>query len=166
MLELIIDPVCSLVFESEPSDRAAMRRPPRSIDEPLFGRRQMVFAAVQGGVLLAAVLGIYVWGLNAGMPTDSARALGFIVLVIGNLALALTGASEASTPLLDRRHLVFWVVGALAAVILASALTVPALSRIFQLSAPNGASIVAAIVVSVIAGGWYGLVRRWNPVRA
>jgi len=163
MLELIIDPVCSLVFESEPSDRAAMKRPPRSINEPLFGRRQMALAAVQGGVLLAAVLGIYVWGLNTGMPADSARALGFIVLVMGNLVLALTEASEASTPLFDRRHLVFWVVGAIAAVILTSALTVPLLSRIFQLSAPDGASMAAAILISVIAGGWYGPVRRWRP---
>jgi len=162
MWELIIDPVCSLVFESEPSDRAAMKRPPRSIGEPLFGRRQMVLAAVQGGVLLAAVLGIFVWSLNTGMLADSARALGFIVLVIGNLVLALTEASEASTPLFDRRHLVFWVVGAVAAAILASALTVPFFSRIFQLSAPDGASIAMAIVISVIAGGWYGPARRWK----
>ncbi len=165
MLELIIDPVCSLVFESEPSDRAAMKRPPRSINEPLFGRRQMTLAAVQGGVLLAAVLGMYVWGLKTGMPEDSARALGFIVLVVGNLVLALSEASEASTPLFDRRHLVFWVVGAIAAAILTSALTVPFLSRIFQLSAPSAVSIAVAIVVSIIAGGWYGLMRRWNPAR-
>jgi len=125
----------------------------------------MVLAAVQGGVLLAAVLGIYVWGLNTGMPADSARALGFVVLVIGNLVLALTEASEASTPLFDRRHLVFWVVGAVAAAILVSALTAPWLSRIFQLSAPNGGSIAMAIVISLIAGGWYGPVRRWRQGR-
>ncbi len=160
MLELIIDPVCSLVFESEPSDRGAMKRPPRSINEPLFGRRQMALAAVQGGVLLAAVLGIYVWALNAGMPADSARALGFIVLVVGNLVLALTEASEASTPLFDRRHLVFWMVCALAVAILASALTIPLFSRIFMLSSPGIDSLVAAIVISIIAGGWYGVVRR------
>ncbi len=166
LLELIIDPMSSLVFESEPSDRAAMRRPPRSINEPLFGRSQMVLAAVQGSVLLAAVLGIYVWGLESGMAEDSARALGFIVLVIGNLVLALTEASEASTPLFDRRHLVFWVVGALAAAILASALTVPVLSGIFQLSAPDGKSMAAAVVIAVAAGGWYGIVRRMKSPKA
>jgi Ca2+-transporting ATPase len=165
MLELIIDPVCSVVFESEPSDRAAMRRPPRSIDEALFGRRQIALALVQGGGLLAAVMGIYIWGLHAGMPAASARALGFVVLVIGNLVLALTEASEVSTPLFDRRHVAFWAVSAIAAIILASALTVPALSRIFQLSAPDGASLVAAVVVALIAGGWYGPVRRWRTAR-
>lgn len=162
MLELIIDPVCSLVFESEPSDRAAMLRPPRSINEPLFGRRQMVLAAVQGGVLLAAVLGIYAWGLAVGMSAERARALGFIVLVVGNLVLALTEASEASTPIFDRRHIVFWTVGVAAAAILTGALTVPLLSRIFQLSAPDGASIAYAVAIAFAAGGWYGLVRRWK----
>jgi Ca2+-transporting ATPase len=117
---------------------------------------------MQGAVLLVAVLGIYVWSLQSGMSANVARALGFIVLVVGNLVLALSDASEASTPLFDRRHLVFWIVSAIAAAILASALTIPALSRIFQFSAPDGMLIAAAVLIAIIAGGWYGLVRRWR----
>lgn len=160
LLELIIDPVCSIVFESEPSDSAAMRRPPRSISEPLFGRRQMVLAVVQGGILLAAVLGLYSWGLSNNMPEDTARAMSLIALVVGNLALAFSEASEASTPFFDRRHLVFWVVSSLAGTVLTGALVVPALSRIFQVSAPDGYTIVITILVSIIAGGWYGILGR------
>ena len=35
-LEMVIDPVCSLVFEAEPEEDDVMRRPPRAPDEPLF----------------------------------------------------------------------------------------------------------------------------------
>jgi P-type Ca2+ transporter type 2C len=35
-LEMIIDPVRSLVFEAEKEEADVMRRPPRPTDEPLF----------------------------------------------------------------------------------------------------------------------------------
>ena len=35
-LEMVIDPVCSLVFEAETEEDDVMRRPPRAPDEPLF----------------------------------------------------------------------------------------------------------------------------------
>ena len=35
-LEMVIDPVCSLVFEAETEEDDVMRRPPRSPDQPLF----------------------------------------------------------------------------------------------------------------------------------
>jgi len=162
MLELIIDPVCSLVFESEPSDRSAMLRPPRSIKEPLFGRPQIILAIAQGAVLLAAVLGIYVWTLNNGLPENQARAAGLMVLVIGNLTLALADASGSATRLFDPRHNIFWGVGAMAVVVLVSALTVPLLSEIFHVEAPDGVVIGLSVIVAVIAGGWYGIAQRWS----
>ena len=166
MLELIIDPVCSLVFESEPSDRKAMLRPPRSINEPLFGRPQILLAAMQGGVLLAAVLGIYVWCLNTGLGENQARAAGFIVLVVGNLALALADASDSSTRLFDPRHNVFWIVSAIAAAILVGTLTIPYLSDVFRMAPPDGFFIAMAILIAVGAGGWFGAVRRLKPPAA
>lgn len=166
MLELIIDPVCSLVFESEPSDRKAMLRPPRSINEPLFGRPQILLAATQGGVLLAAVLGIYVWCLNNSLGENQARAAGFIALVVGNLALALADASESSTRLFDPRHNIFWIVSALAAAILAGTLTVPFLSEVFRIAPPDGFVTAMAILIAVVAGGWYGAFRRLRPPAA
>ena len=38
LLEMVIDPVCSLVFEAETEEDDVMRRPPRAPDEPLFSR--------------------------------------------------------------------------------------------------------------------------------
>jgi P-type Ca2+ transporter type 2C len=169
MLELIIDPVCSLVFESEPSDRSAMRRPPRSIKEPLFGRPQIILAAIQGAVLLAAVLAIYVWSLSIELPEDQARAAGFMVLVIGNLVLALADASGTATRLFDSRHNIFWGVSAIAAVVLVCTMTVPFMSEIFRVEAPDSAVIVLSVFVAIIAGGWYGVAKRWTrpgPARA
>ena len=58
-LELIIDPICALVFEGEPAERHMMEEPPRSPAEPLFGLRQIAAGFLEGAVLLAALLGVY-----------------------------------------------------------------------------------------------------------
>jgi len=55
-LKLIIDPACSIVFESEPEARDVMHRPPRPAAEPLFDRRTVVISLLQGlGVLIVCV---------------------------------------------------------------------------------------------------------------
>ena len=58
-LELIIDPACSVVFESTPEERDIMARPPRDPREPLFGHGMVALSLAQGlGVLLACLLQI------------------------------------------------------------------------------------------------------------
>ena len=47
-LEMVIDPVCSLVFEAETEEDDVMRRPPRAPDEPLFSARLIVWSLLQG----------------------------------------------------------------------------------------------------------------------
>ncbi|MBE0546810.1 MAG: HAD-IC family P-type ATPase, partial [Rubrivivax sp.] len=55
-LELIIDPACSLAFESEPAESDVMQRPPRDAAAPLFGGATLWLALLQGLGALAVVL--------------------------------------------------------------------------------------------------------------
>lgn len=167
LLELVIDPVCSLVFEGEPSERHAMERPPRPTSESLFGTSQIVLGFVQGAIVLGAVLGLYVGALNAGLPEMQARAVAFVALVLGNLVLAFADAAEPGTSFFDRRRLAFWGIGAGAAAIIAMVLYVPPLAAILQVSPPNLSWLAITLTVAVLAGGWFGLARRlraaWMP---
>ena len=54
-LEMVIDPVCSLVFEAETEEDDVMRRPPRSPEEPLFSRHLIAWSVLQGGFAFALV---------------------------------------------------------------------------------------------------------------
>jgi hypothetical protein len=74
--------------------------------------------------------------------------------------LALSDASESSTRLFDPRHTIFWIVGAIAAAILVGALTVPLLSDIFRMEAPDPVVIAASVILAVASGGWYAVVKR------
>lgn len=93
LLELIIDPACSIVFESEQPDPQVMDRPPRGLTEPVLGRRVLVVSLLQGLVVLAAVLAVFWWAIGSGRSDDVVRSVTFGALVVGNLSLILVNRS-------------------------------------------------------------------------
>jgi P-type Ca2+ transporter type 2C len=92
-LEMIIDPVCSLVFEAETEEDDVMRRPPRSTDATLFSGRSIGWALLQGAFVFALVAVIFVVALRRGMPDAEVRALAFFSLVIGIVSLIFVNRS-------------------------------------------------------------------------
>ena len=161
LLELAIDPTCSLAFEGQPSDADAMHRPPRRRDEPLFGLRQILLALVQGASLLAAVLGLYIWGLRSASGAE-ARGAAFVALVVGNLVLALTDAASGGR-LFGRQHRIFWGISASVTALLAVIVTVPALANVFVVAAPAPSLLLEALAAAVVGGGWTGFLRPLGP---
>jgi Ca2+-transporting ATPase len=88
-LELVIDPACSLVFEAEAGDGRLMSRPPRAASERLMPARAMGLALTQGGLVSAAVIGLYVWLLSQPAWAPVAAPAAFSLLVVANVALLL-----------------------------------------------------------------------------
>ena len=58
-LHLVIDPACSVVFEAEPEQRDIMRRPPRALDERLFGRRVLIPSMALGTTLTTVLVATF-----------------------------------------------------------------------------------------------------------
>lgn len=158
LLELVIDPTCALVFEAEPSEAAAMQRPPRKRDEPLFGPRQVGFAVVQGGVILAAVLGLYVWALGAGYDALAARGGAFLALIVSIVVLALTD-SAASGRLFAPHRRAYWLIVVAMAITMGAVLAVPQAAKVFEVSLPDRRLFALALGAAVAGGGWSALLR-------
>ena len=92
-LEIIIDPVCSIVFEAEDEEPDLMARAPRDPSAPLFSMSLIAQSLVQGCVVLLLVGGFYAWLLHKGTSADAARASAFIALIASNIALILANRS-------------------------------------------------------------------------
>ena len=73
-LEMVIDPVCSLVFEAETEEDDVMRRPPRAPDEPLFSWALIAWSLLQGTLAFALVAAIFVAALRRACQSRSAGA--------------------------------------------------------------------------------------------
>ena len=134
-LELIIYPACSIVFEAEPVDPNVMDRPPRGIKEPMFGRRVLTIAFLQGTSVLAVVFGVYLWGILTGHSDDVVRSLTFVTLVVSNVALILVNRSWRLSVWRSFRERVnralYWILG-FAATLLVVLLGVPGLRDAFH----------------------------------
>src|SRR5450631_1727399 len=86
-LEMVIDPVCSLVFEAQTEEDDVMRRPPRAPDQPLFSGPLIIWSLLQGAFAFGAVALIFVVALGRGMPESEVRALAFFSLVVTIVSL-------------------------------------------------------------------------------
>ncbi len=96
-LEMVIDPVCSLVFESETEEEDVMRRPPHKPDDPLFSWQLIGWSVLQGGLVFLLVAIIFIMALQRGMPPDEARALAFFSLVFSIVSLILVNRSFSTS---------------------------------------------------------------------
>ena len=159
MLEMVIDPVCALVFEGEPGARDAMRRRPRPRAEPLFGLRHIGMGVLDGVVLLIAVFALYLLALRQKVPAEQARAAAYIALVCGNLALAFATAAEPGTSFFDARRRIFWVIAVVAIALLAIVVAFPVLAPLFRFQAPTPIWLAASLGVALVAGAWSGVLR-------
>lgn len=96
-LELIIDPACSLMFESQTADKDAMARPPRSLKSRLFSFRDLMRSMLQGAFILSLITAVAWYGLSiAHEDPDRIRSFSFTLLVMSNIGLIFADLSEGS----------------------------------------------------------------------
>ena len=96
-LEMVIDPVCSLVFEAETEEEGVMKRPPRPPTEPLFSGPTILWSLVQGALVLVVTATIFALAPDYGLETDQVRGLTFASLVLGIVALIFVDRSLSSS---------------------------------------------------------------------
>jgi Ca2+-transporting ATPase len=96
-LEMVIDPVCSLVFEAETEEDDVMRRPPRSPDEPLFSGALIGWSLLQGAFAFVLVAAIFIVASRRGMPEAEVRALTFFSLVLTIVGLIFVNRSFSAS---------------------------------------------------------------------
>ena len=152
-LEMVIDPVSSIVFEVEPSEAQVMLRPARDPKSPLLSRWLIARTLLQGAVVLLITLAIYLMALGRNMPEPEARALTFVTLVVANFALIFTNRATgfAIVDLVRRPNLVLWGVVTTTMAILLIVVFTPALRSIFFFGPLNGIDLVVCAVAGAVA---------------
>ena len=93
LLEMVIDPVCALVFEAERDEADIMQRRPRDPAEPLFSLPMIAWSVFQGGLAFAMLATVFLVESYAGMPDKELRALVFFALIAAIVALILVNRS-------------------------------------------------------------------------
>ncbi|MPW21599.1 HAD-IC family P-type ATPase [Paraburkholderia sp. CNPSo 3157] len=137
-LELIITPVCSIVFENEREQPSVMRQPPRRVGERLMTDRALAISIALGCAVGFVVVSAYASMLSRGFDAVAARTVAFPLLVAGNVAIMfavrLLARGKASRRL-QGANPYGWAVAGFAALALSALLTVPPIARLFGMRA-------------------------------
>ncbi|MCL4419210.1 cation-translocating P-type ATPase [Patescibacteria group bacterium] len=156
-LELVIDPACSVVFESEKEEHNIMKRPPRNLKHPLFNRRSFVLSLLQGLSILTVVFIIYLLSLHNGLGEKEARTLSFITIVFGNLMLIVTNLSHTEhiiQILKSKNKSLFWVLGGTFSFLLL-VLYIPFLRDLFHFAPIRISSLFMGFSVALTSIVWF-----------
>ena len=163
LLEMVIDPVCALVFEAEREEPDIMRRKPRSTEERLFSWRMIGWSVAQGGVALVMLATLFLLATARAMPEGEVRALIFFALVAAILALILVNRSFSTSLMQALRHsnTALWYVFGVVAAIAALILLVPSVQRILNFEHLQASDLA---VVIAVGGALFVLLEVLKPL--
>jgi Ca2+-transporting ATPase len=164
-LELIIDPACSIAFESEAEHPQIMKRRPRDPAKRMFDRQTLWFVVEQGlGLLLMTVAAFLITNYQ-GMDQSTVRAITFTTLVLGNLILVWANRSRTRTipeMILGYQNWPLWIITASSLLVLLVVIYVPAVQAVFQFSALGLRDLAFCIILSLASVTAFEVVKLKN----
>ena len=161
LMELLIDPACSIVFEAEPEAPGIMQRPPRPVDDSPFALRTLVLPLLQGAGVAALLLAAQA-GLQArGWSVAQGRTVVFGALLPCVLLLILAQRDPARTVLHRGAAPNPWLrpMAAAVGVLLLAVLAIPGLRHLMGLAPVGWAALAAGAGVLALCLGWLELLR-------
>ena len=175
-LEMVIDPVCSLVFEAETEEDGTMSRPPRNPEEPLFSGPTILWSIIQGVLVLGVTATIFALAPGHGLTSDQVRGLTFASLVLGIVALILVDRSRSSSILtaITRPNRALAMVLPVVGILLAVTLLWEPARDIFRfaeldpahLAVPPLAGLIVLLSLEALKPIWHWSLRRRSEIPA
>ena len=176
LLELLIDPACSVVFEAEPEAPDSMRRPPRATANSPFAATNLLRGLWQGLGVAAILLAGQALLSAVGETAAQGRSAVFAALVSGVLLLTLANrdrlfgiakagkvgddrAASHADDVSSRNNPWLIRMAAVVAVMLVVVVTVPALRQIMGLAWPDAGGAQTAALMVGLSAAWLGALR-------
>lgn len=162
-LELIIDPACSTVFESQKEDENIMQRRPRNLNQPMFNRRTVLVSLVQGLGALAAIFLLFFFAYGNKSETE-ARALAFISVVFSSVFLILVNLSwhKNLVHILISGSKALYVVLGGAVLAVTAILYIPKLSNIFHMAPLGPLDLILAVITVALSLFWFEAIKLYR----
>ena len=163
LMELIIDPTCSIVLERQPAERDIMERAPRDPKKKLISASDLCKSILQGLVIFAASFGTYYVVLGGNTENASlARAMGLAIIMLSNLFLVQVNSSDhdfAWRSFLRLSHdKVMWAVNIGTMLMLLVILYTP-LNGLLKLGSLSFSQLCMVLAIAAASVLWYELVK-------
>lgn len=92
-LELVMGPMCSIVYENEPAEENSMKQKPRQLGSTFLSLKEMGISIIQGIIITLGILFVYQLTIQNGGNENLTRTMVFTTLVFCNIILSLVNRS-------------------------------------------------------------------------
>ncbi len=159
ILELVMGPTCSIIYENEPMEKNTMLEKPRPFTTSFFRFKELATSIVQGLAISLVALGIYQYAVIQGLNESITRTMVFMVLISANIFLTLVNRSfvfSMFTTLKYKNSLVPLIIG-ITVLMAALLLYVPAFTTFFQFERLNLSQLALCGVAGCVSVVWLEL---------
>lgn len=163
LLELFIDPTCSIVLERQPAESNIMSRSPRKKDDKLLTMGLLCKSVLQGLVMFAVSFGAYYYVLTqTGWGIENARAMGLVIIMFANIFLVQVISSNEDYAITALKKIskdkVMWIVDILSLMIIAIILYTP-LASFLKLAPLSFANFLLALLLGFASVMWFEIIK-------
>ncbi|SDO70619.1 cation-translocating P-type ATPase [Clostridium gasigenes] len=163
LLELVIDPTCSIILERQLAEKDIMNRKPRNPKESILTAKTLTKSLIQGLVLFAASFGTYYLYLKNNPDSASvARTMGLAIIMISNVLLVQVNSSNTEYAYKTFKNMikdkVMWAANTATIAGLLVIVYTP-LSKFLYLSPLSIKQLLTVIGTSIVAVMWYEIVK-------
>jgi Ca2+-transporting ATPase len=169
LMEFIIDPTCSIVFERQPAEKNIMLRKPRMPNEPLLDYSLIFKAIIQGVTIFAFAFGSYVYLLYQGLEVNTARTFAFVILIAANFFLVYVNQSEIESVFSAfkkfKNDMLLWLVniGIFGGILIM--LYVPSATEIAKTVPLTEKQLISAILISGVSTLWWEVIKLLKRIK-
>lgn len=163
LLELIMGPTCSIIYENEPMEKNTMVQKPRPFTTTFFKFRELVTSITQGLAIALVALLVYQYAVAEALNESTTRTMVFIVLIAANIFLTLVNRSfyfSIITTLKYKNNLVPLIIG-ITIFIAVLLLYIPAFTRFFEFEMLTPKLLWISVLSGFGSVIWYELV-KWG----
>lgn len=133
LLELIIDPTSSIIFQRLKAERDVMSKPPRNIKEPLLNKFAVIGCILKGTIIFLAMFASYAYLIENKNSQALAATFAFSILVLSNVFMVYVLQSEdfaIKNFVLDLKDKVIVLINSLIIIVLLLLIYVPWLNKL------------------------------------
>lgn len=163
LLELVIDPTCSIVLERQPAEFDIMERKPRDPKSKLVNSTILFKSIFQGLVIFIASFGTYFTMLDGNSDNiPLARSMGLVIIIISSLFLVQVNSSDHDFFFKSIRRLakdkIMWAVNIITIVGIFLILYTP-INTFLKLASLSISQLLMTILIASVSVVWYEIVK-------
>ncbi len=163
LLELIIDPTSSIIFQRLKPDPDVMNKPPRPLKEPLLNSGLIIKCILQGSAMFGVAFAAYFYLIKTGAAQNLATSIAFTTLVLANVFVVYVLQSEdyaIKNFILDLKDKVIVAINAIIIVVLLALIYIPFLGRLVGMTPLNPVELLIALGLAILSTFVFDLLKK------